>query len=303
MDLKQFLELDNGSIYDIIKERNKPKNVALMIDGTRRMLKLEPERYEGGWLYDLDHIKKLMYKSVETVDMLFNLGINTVMGPLASIGNLKREQFMPQGLNHLLDPLFDEFSVSVIKKHNASVFLYGDLGYVRSLNGGEMIDDYITRFSEISSKNPEKHVAIGIGFSTNHETKLIANNAIDFYKRENREPLFEELVFEHFGFNAEPIDIFIRTNEIKSSGGLTPLLTSPDTQFYFPVSPGIISISEYTLKLILHDYLFNRSLSHGMHEHSPISDLDAEKVKDFYIESKNNVIGVGKRVSDIWIND
>jgi len=87
------------------------------------------------------------------------------------------------------------------------------------------------------------------------------------------------------------------------SGGLTPLLTQHDTQLYFPVAPGIMSLTENTIKSILYDYLYSRVLSHGMHEHSPITEQEANEVSDFYESHQFEVLGLGRRVGDLWIHD
>ncbi|MFA4887108.1 MAG: hypothetical protein WC595_02765 [Candidatus Nanoarchaeia archaeon] len=88
---------------------------------------------------------------------------------------------------------------------------------------------------------------------------------------------------------------------MRASGGLTPLLTSQNAQWYVPVSPGIISLSDHALKLILHNYLFNRQLSGGKHEHTPISEEESSEVSRFYEQSKNDILGVGRKVGDMWI--
>lgn len=301
MKLDEFFNLDIEEIAALIHKKGRPNNIALMYDGTRRMLKLESQHHDDAWLYDSIHIRNLMYKCVETVDILFNAGVNTITAPLASIGNLNREKFMPSGLECLLGPLLEDYPLSIINKHNVAVTFYGDLEYARSLQGGEIIDEYAKLFSEISNEQADHHVVIGIGFSTERETELIAQRAVDFYIQNGRKPSYKELVVNYFGFDAPLIDIFIRTNEMKASGGLTPLLTGPNTQLYVPVSPGIVSMDEHNLKLILHDYLFNRSLSEGMHEHSPITPDDAVYIKKFYLSSLHKILGVGKRIGDLWI--
>lgn len=301
-NLSQFLSMDRKDIFNIVNKHGYPKCVAIMLDGTRRILKLEPMYHDDKWLYYENHITGLMHKSIEIADTFFDFGLNTVIGPLASIGNINRKNFMPDGLDRLLNPLTDDYSVSVIRKHKASISFYGSLDYVKQFPGGEIIDKYLKVFTEISDKKPEKHILIGIGFSTDTETDIIAKEAIEYFKKTGKIPTHKNLVENYFGFNILPIDIFIRTNEVKLSGGSTPLLTQPDTQLYFPVAPGILSLQEPVLRRIMYDYLFSRVLSHGMHEHSPINDSQATEIKDFYNKQKNNVIGIGKRVGDIWIN-
>lgn len=60
--LNEFLKLDIQAIREIIEERNIPKNIALMADGTRRMLKLQPDFRNDYWLYEQSHINKMMEK-------------------------------------------------------------------------------------------------------------------------------------------------------------------------------------------------------------------------------------------------
>lgn len=300
--LGEFLKLERAQIAETVNKRGKPKTVAIMLDGTRRVLKLDPGFRDDKWLYYENHITGLIHKSMETVDQLFGMGVNTVIGPLASYGNLHRKNFMPEGLKRLLDPLCDDYSLSVFSKHNASVKFYGDIEYARGMQGGEIINRVTKFFDKFNPTEPSKIVLIGLGFSTDRETLLIAKKAIDFYKEKGIYPSQEDLISSHYGTRVSPIDIFIRTNELKASGGLTPLLIDHDTQFYFPIAPGILSFTEKNLRRILHDYLFNRNLSHGMYEHLPITDLQAEEIKKFYFNSQDQILGLGRRLGDVWIH-
>ncbi|MDP3994536.1 MAG: hypothetical protein Q8P91_01750 [bacterium] len=301
-DLESFQEMGRGEIAEIVKLKGWPKCVAIMLDGTRRVLKLEPEYRDDKWLYYKNHIKELIYKSMEVADTFFDYGLNTVIGPLASIGNINRKNFMPEGLDRLLSPLADDYSISIIQKQNASISFYGDLDYIKEFPGGDIVEKYSKVFERFNPKNPEKHILLGIGFSTDTETDVIARQAIDYFKKNGKVPTHKDLIENYFGLNVPSIDIFIRTNEVRLSGGTTPLLTQHDTQLYFPVSPGILSLTEPVLRKIMYDYLFSRVLSHGMHEHSSINDNEASEIKDFYMQQKDNVLGIGRRVGDIWIH-
>lgn len=138
MNLRDFLNLERKEIASIVKKRKKPLCVAIMLDGTRRMLKLEAGHSDDKWLYDESHIRKLIYKSVETADMLFEMGIEMVVGPLASLGNLHRTNFMPEGLRRLLNLLAESYSTAIFRKNGTSVSFYGDLDYAKSMPGGEV---------------------------------------------------------------------------------------------------------------------------------------------------------------------
>jgi len=296
-----FQNMKRSEIQEIVKERGVPKCVVVMLDGTRRVLKLEPG-YHDKWLYYENNIKGLIYKSMEVADTFFDFGLNTVIGPLASIGNINRKNFMPDGLDKLLSPLIEDYPVSVMEKHEAIISFYGDLDYLKNFKGGDIVKKYTEIFKQIAPKNPKRHILLGVAFSTDTETDVIAEQAINYFKETGSVPTHNDLVKNYFGFNVPPIDIFIRTNEVKLSGGMTPLLTQHDTQLYFPVSPGILSMTEPVLRKIMYDYLFSRVLSHGMHEHSPIDDNQASEIKNFYYEQKNDVLGVGRLVGDVWIH-
>ncbi|NCQ56032.1 hypothetical protein COT86_00705 [Candidatus Collierbacteria bacterium CG10_big_fil_rev_8_21_14_0_10_43_36] len=305
IELRDFQLLTKKEVTEIVQELGKPQNVALMIDGTRRLLKVEPEHNDDAWLYDSDHITALMHKSIQAADDLFDMGIEVVTGPLASYGNLQRDDFMPTGLERLLDPLLDDFSLQALEKHNATVHFYGDLSFIDTHPSGKQIEKYLQFFNQLNQTrdNPTKHILVGLGFTTDRDTIQIAHQAISLYEKTGQYPTQQDLIEAYFGVNIPPIDIFIRTNEFKASGGLTPLLVNHDTQFYFPSSPGLISINENNLKAILYDYLFNRNLSGGHYAHAPITSAEAVIIKDFYTNSQNHIAGVGKRIADIWINN
>jgi len=302
MKLVDFLKFERQEIARIVSQEGRPKNIALMVDGTRRMLKLDPAHRDDCWLYEAEHIKTMMHKSLGAADIFFDFGVPFVMGPLISYGNLFRKNFMPAGFKNLLDPLLDEHSIAILKKQAVAVSFYGDLDLVRSLEGGVLVDEYQRRFKELKPGKIKHHILIGLGFSTEREALRIAQNAIKKYQQTRRLPTHQDLCIDYFGFPVPPIDIFIRTNEMRTSGGLTPLLTSSDTQLYVPVSPGIISLSESLLRRILYDYLYNRPHSKGMHEHNAFSESESEQVREFYLNSKDVVLGVGRRVGDVWIH-
>lgn len=304
IELKDFQLLSKKEVAEIVGELGKPQNVALMIDGTRRLLKVEPGHNDDAWLYDQKHITALMHKSIQAADDLFDMGIEVVTGPLASYGNLQRENFLPTGLERLLNPLLDDFSLQVIEKHNATVHFYGDLSFIDTHPSGRQIEKYLQYFNQLNETrdNPTKRILIGLGFTTDRDTIQIAHQAISLYEKTGRYPTQQDLVEAYFGVNIPSVDIFVRTNEFKASGGLTPLLINHDTQFYFPSSPGLISINENNLKAILYDYLFNRNLSGGQYSHAPITQEQAAAIKDFYTNSQDHIAGVGRRIADIWIN-
>lgn len=61
-------------------------------------------------------------------------------------------------------------------------------------------------------------------------------------------------------------------------------------------------VRKLVIRKIFYDYLFNRNLSHGIYEHKPITEEQVKYIKDFYMSNKEIVLGVGKRVGDIWIH-
>lgn len=304
IELKDFQFFSKNEISEVVKKSGKPQNVAIMIDGTRRLLKVEPGHNDDAWLYDQSHITALMHKSVQAADDLFDMGIEVVTGPLASYGNMQRDNFIPTGLERLLDPLLDNFSLQILEKHNATVHFYGDLSLIHNHHLGKQIERYLHFFNQLNQTrdNPTKRILVGLGFTTDRDTVQIAHQAISLYGKTGQYPTQEDLIEAYFGISVPPIDIFIRTNEFKASGGLTPLLINHDTQFYFPSSPGLISINENNLKAILYDYLFNRNLSGGHYNHAPITQIEATAIKDFYTSSQDHIAGVGKRIADIWVN-
>ncbi len=302
----EFLQLSRSEVAEIVGQRGKPKNVALVVDGTRRMLQLT-SHLEDVYSYEHDpsnEMRQLMEKSVETGDLLFDMGVEFVTGPLATMGNLTRPGFIPYGLKLLLDPLTGDDTLRVLEKHQASLHFYGDMDYIRTQEGGEIIDQYITFFENINPTVPRHRVLVGLGISTKSDLVLSARAFSEFKELYGKEPSVEELREYRFGFPVPPIDIFVRTNEVKLSGCLDPLLQSDETQFYFPVSPGILSLEEPVIRTVLHDYLYNRAVSGGKHVHQVLTQEEIHEVLKYYDANKTRVLGVGRQIGgDIWISD
>lgn len=301
MKYEDFLGINCDDIATIVKKRGKPKCVALMADGTRRVLKFDIKHKNDTWLYNREHINKMIECVMIMVDFLFNSGIEVVIGPLISFNNILRPRYLSEGLPTILDALFESSSLEIIEKHRVAISFYGDLDYIRSLPGGEIVENYQQRFKIKSPLNPDHRILIGLGFNTSHETELITYLAIKFYSNFNRQPSHSELIQMYFGAEIPPIDIFIRTNEMRDSGGLTPLLTGMETQWYIPIAPGIMSFSETLIRRILYDYLYQRIISKGLHEHQPFANKDKKRIEKFYKDYQYEVFGLGHRVGDVWI--
>lgn len=298
---EDFLRMNYDEITAIISKKGKPKCVALMADGTRRMLKLNCKHKDDVWLYDRKHINKMIERVMIVVDFLFSVGVEVIIGPLISFSNILRPRYLSEGLPTILDALIESFSSELIEKHHITVSFYGDLNYIKSLPGGEIIKSYQQQFKAKSSLVSNRRVLIGLGFNTCHETELIARLSIDFYLKFNHYPSYSELVQTYFGAEVPQIDIFIRTNEMRDSGGLTPLLTGLETQWYIPIAPGIKSFSEDLIRRILYDYLFQRVISKGSHEHQPLTDKERGQIKKFYENHQHSIFGFGHRIGDIWL--
>lgn len=304
MDRLKFLNLPREEIAEIVRRRGKPKNVALVVDGTRRMLQLTSYN-DGVYSYKEDpanEMRELMKISVGAGDILFDMGVEVVTGPLATMGNLQRSGFVPYGLKLLLDPLKEGDTLGVLERHNAALTFYGDLDYIRSLDGGEIVDQYVNFFNNRNPADPKRRVLVGLAISSESDLLSAYKTYGQLFEQNRSAPTIEELRQAYFGFKVPPVDVFIRTNEVKESGCLHPLLKTDTTQLFFPVSPGILSMNERVLREIMYDYLYNRIRSGGTHEHQVLTVEEMNEARVFYESRKFQVIGVGSRVSDdFWI--
>jgi len=302
--LQDFLDLQRRDVAEIVKKQGRPKNVALVVDGTRRMLQLASEA--GVYSYEQDpanEMRQLMEVSVSAGDILFDMGVEVIIGPLATMGNLKRPGFIPHGLKLLLDPLTEEDTLEVLERHHAALTFYGDLDHIRSQNEGGVIDKYVDFFNQRNPKNPQHRVLVGLGISADSDILSVARLYSTFTSESGMTPSVEDLRKTYFGFRVPPVDIFIRSNEVKESGCLHPLLESDETQLYFPTSPGALSINEKVLRMILYDYLYNRIKSGGTHTHGVLSEEERKFALEFYQANRDRVIGVGGQVGgDFWVD-
>lgn len=238
------------------------------------------------------------------VDFIFSLGIKFVTGPLISLQNFNRPNFLPKGAEILLDSIFQDFSIEISKKHKIKWIIYGNKDYIEALpEGKDFLYEYEKKFEELSrgSDNNSPRILLGIGYCTDIDTHFIVKESINFYRINNYYPTFNDFFIFCFKEIVPSIDIFIRTNEMRASGGLHPLLVNAGTQFYTPVSPGLISFSETVIRKIIWDYLFARVVSGGTHHHLPLSVNEENKILKFYTRNKDVVLGVGERIGDIWL--
>lgn len=299
---KEFSSLPSEDISRFVKDADLG-TVAFMMDGTRRLLKTKPEHRDDDWLYHKEYITKLIIRSLKVAELFYEYGVDNIIGPLISQNNLDRQSFFPVGALNLIEPLASDYAKELYKKWGVRVVFYGNKESYRNRKGAQEIINLINNVERMTTGNKDRKMLIGVGFNTIDEEKLISDMAITYYKKTKKNPSLRKLKEIYYGVNLPEIGVFIRTNEIRVSGGFPPLLSGPRTQLYFPVSPGIISMNRKTIKKILYDYLFNRVLSYGKHAHKPISSRESQELIRFYENNQEVTLGVGRRIGDVWVSD
>lgn len=299
----EFIKLPTEKIREIVHNKGIPKVGVLIPDGTRRWgiinLNLNP---------DLETFEEELFKVenkqvIEKVKIFFNHGLDTLFMPGVTHGNFKRTgQYVDTVTNIGLKFIFNDQSwFDFYEKYDVKVKIYGDLKYVKKM-GYDQVIKWIKNVEELTKNNSSYKIFHGLACSNSFESIRLVNMAIDFYKKNIRSPSKEELIKLYYGEKVDEVDFFLRPTVIRDSDIQPLLISGRKTQFYFPISP-VLSFTKEMYREILYDMLFSRmiTMSRKQWKRENLNRQQIEYLKKYYDLNKSSIIGIGKRIGNLWV--
>jgi hypothetical protein len=179
--------------------------------------------------------------------------------------------------------------MEVYRKHRIAVHFYGDTSYLP-----EPLAQFLRETCEETNVEPCHHIYYGVdgGNPYDYSFKL----AHEFGLQHGRSPSWEEMVTLYYGDpTLRRLEILIGFNRIYSRGGIPHLLEGGDRIYVTVVTP--LVLSAHSLRLILHDYFFNR---HDFgRDYKDIHPNEIQRLKSFYAANQDTVVGLVRKYEDL----
>lgn len=296
----EFFELSASEIAEITRQLDKPKVGIFVPDGNRRMTlafgEVDPDSDE----FYYENARMTTHHFLKNLKVFFNHGLQTLFVPLISSNVFHRNKkyqdiTLKEGLFTILK---NEDWLDFYDENDIRVHVYGQLAYFQN-SAHSIIHEWIEDVKDHTLNNKSHHLFYGFLSPSRIGMELI-RLGIDFYEKYGRDPTYSELVKKYYGEEISPANFFIMSTKLAGLGALPPLISGQETQMYFLVAPGVLSLTQDTYREILYDLLFCRpNNSTSKYIRNDVNDI--ESLKKYYLLHKSNVIGLGKRIGRFWI--
>ncbi len=297
---EEFLKFSASEIAQMTSKLGKPKVGVFVPDGNRRMTLafsgLNPDTDE----FYHENARLTTEYFMENLRVFFSHGLNTLFVPLISHNILERNQkyheiTLREGLKKIL---IDQVWLNFYKENDVRVSTYGDIDQL-SKSSDSSIDEWIKKVS-IDTAHHNTH-RIFYGFLSPKRVGMeLAHLGIEFYKKNKSEPTLEEQILMYYGEPIDPADFFIMSTKLAGLGAIPPLICGQETQMYFLAAPGVMALTQETYREMLYDLQFCRpEKANNGYVENELEDLSL--LKDFFLQHKSKVIGLGNRIGKFWV--
>jgi adenosine tuberculosinyltransferase len=294
ISLHDFLALTPAEVAAHIRASG-PRVCIFPINGTRRWFMLEHGDDAGN-----DPLQTFMdvasRNHVELYRLFFDHGIHTLITPVIGAEILTRgEPYMARiGAEGYARLASGEDFLNFYKEYGVRVRFYGDY---RSALSGTPYRHLIEQFDEVAAKT-EKHQTyrLFLGAFADNSTECIARMAVEYYQEHAKVPDHHTLVELYYGEYVEAASLFIGFDKLSVFD--YPLLASGEEDLYFTIAPSPY-MNARQLRFILYDHLYTRRSPEA--DYTGFSAAARNRLRTFYENHKDLVIGVGTLLDDIWV--
>ena len=301
---EEFMTLSDHDIATIINKNKRPKAAVLIPDGNRRFAMSFLNMMPNSKDFETEYMKNNSEAFMKNLQIMYSHGLNTLFIPCMKHENFFRDKEYVKAITQFsLKLIFtDKKWIDFYQDNDIKVKIYGDLDYVKN-KGYEELLQHAYDLEKITENNKKHKLFFGIACSNKHEYPRLMDMAIEFYKKFNRKPSYQEKLELYYGENVDDIDLFIRPTELRDSDIQPPLISGQQTQMYFLVAPDSISFNKDVYRNILYDYLYCRTSEFGIktYQDKIINKSDLEEIKDYYSQNMHTIISTGKRIGNFWV--
>jgi len=284
-----FIALTSEHVYDLVYE--KRLNMSLLLNGTRRWYIAEhfdaPPQDNS---YFQHYLEQTLAQLSQLLTMLAGHGVYRVFIPVYSWHqpqrNAEAHKFLLKGIQALLGyPAL----VEAYKRSRWEVRFYGDMSSFPDSFVGALQNPprYI-------AGEPEHIVYFGVDGDSPHNHAY--EMAYEFGQSVGHAPTRQDMMEMYYGDREiGPLNILVGFSRIYSRMGVPHLLEGEESIYVTAVTP--LVMSEYSLRSILHDYLYNRHDVGRDYQH--VHPNEIQRLKQFYDANRDTVIGLTQKYEDL----
>ena len=292
--LEQFLQLPTDEVAALVKEAGQ-KVCVFPVNGTRRWFMLEHAEKIGD-----DFLKAYMDESIKNhvhlCAMLFDHGIDTILAPVFGRELMRRgdEYTKRVGMDGLVRTATDKIYLDFFSQYNVKVRFYGDYRDVLTGTPYEYALKSMYEVTEATKHNSNVRLLFGVFADESVETA--ARLSIEHYLAQGAVPDKQTLIRKYYGEDLPPVSMFIGFDKFSTFD--MPLLSTGEEDLYFSVSPSPY-MTQHQLRTILYDHMYLRRMPEP--DYTKLAAQELNWLRTFYRNNKDNVFGVGRLKSDLWI--
>lgn len=295
-ELNEWLALPNDELAALVRSHNLA--VLLSIDGTRRhYLIVHPQ--ENGRITNYDTYFQHSAKAyVRVYDLLFSLGIQTIMTPnLYPLNFLRGGESLQRFLKMSSAYLGSSYYATLYERWKVKARLYGDFDIAP--NAVPVREGLQALGQELIESTPEGDRLLLFGYCAGSFNEELIARTVDLYQRFGRLPTEDEVRDACFPFGPSQLDVFIRAGAIRNR--VLPPILDRGTNLYSLVHLAL-DLTENTARRILYDHLFRRG--EAPEDNMDYTAEDLSIMADYYRTHSECVVGLGQLVGpSLWYAD
>lgn len=293
ISLDEFLALPTEDVARLVRQAG-PQVCVFPINGTRRWFVLEHGNDSTTTSSD-DYIRITGQKHIEVYKLFFDHSIDTLLTPIFGQDILERAgEYMAQvgakGLAHLAT--HQDF-LNFYTEYDVRVRFYGDYRKVLAQTPYSHLPGIFDALSQRTASHKRNRLFFGV--FADHPLKTIVELTLEYYRQHGTAIDLNTLVEKYYGEYIKPADFFIGFDKLSVFD--YPLLASGEEDLYFTVSPSLY-ITPSMLRQILYDHLYSRKTPEV--DYADLNSEDAQFMRHFYQQHRQEVIGIGSVQRKIW---
>ncbi|EGG18561.1 hypothetical protein DFA_04055 [Cavenderia fasciculata] len=291
------MSLETDEIAAMVR-KSGTKSMVFAYDGTRRShLIQEVSKTEGPDSEKLsidwnDYSKNAFKKMLEISVLMFAHGLQEITYPMwfPTLGKRGKE-YTPKFISYMwgLNTLYsDPYLREKYEADGIRIIFYGEWRELCRLGEDPELERLLEKIQE-DSKHRTKNVLL-FGTNISSPATVMANLAIDHYKKYNKTPTREEMIMDYYGYPLSDVDMYVGFDRFVTDGRPPIISENGNENLYFTVSPhSFFNIS--VLRSILFDHLFNRTVANT--KEYDLTRLDIKSMHSFYSKNEKTALGVG----------
>jgi hypothetical protein len=292
MNRETFINLTSAEIAAVL-QKSGSKACVFPINGSRRWFLLE-----HGLISPINaaqtYAEAAGKRHAEIYQMFFEYGVDTLIAPVFGSEILNRgDEYMETiGISMSRLSTHPDF-LSLYKKYQVRVHFYGDYRRQLANTPYSYLSDQFDHITQHTAKHTRHRIFYGVFASD--ATDTIAQQSVQFFRKNGRVPTRRELIETYYGEYIEKANLFIGFEKFNVFD--YPMLNWGEESLYFTVAPSLY-LTQNQLCSILYDYMYLRPTPAP--DYTEMPEQDFESMRQFYTTHRETIFGTGEMRGGIW---